>query len=360
MLPIKTEDLETPALLVDMDILESNIGMLANFMSDKPAKLRPHYKTFKCPALAHKLIDAGAKGITCSKLSEAETLVQAGIKDVLIANQIVEPTKMYRLMGLAKSNSKITVAVDDLANVDDLCVAASNTAATLYCLVEVDVGMHRCGVQTADEVLALAKKISQSKGLVFEGLQAYEGNLILTKEVAPRKKGVEAMIEKITGIKRLLEQNNLPVKEISGGGSSTYFLTGDNTIWTEIQAGTYVFMDDAYSKIDGLPFKKSLTVLSTIMHKRRGMAVADMGLKTCTTELGQPSIKSLPHIQLFEGLNEEHAIICDVKDELTYKQKIEFYPSHCCTTVNLHDTFYCVRNGLVETTWPITGRGKSQ
>ena len=357
---IKIQDLETPALLLDMDILESNIKILADFMKDKSARLRPHYKTFKCPALSHKLIDAGAKGITCSKLSEAETLVQAGIKDVLIANQVVEPTKIYRLMGLAKSGSKITVAVDNLDNVDDLSDAASKTGATLYCLVEVDVGMHRCGVQTKDEVLALAKKISHSKGLVFEGLQAYEGNVILTKEVALRKKGVEAMIQKITGIKELLEQNGLPVKEISGGGSSTYFLTGNNTIWTEIQAGTYVFMDLTYGSVDGLAFNKSLTILSTVMHKRKGMAVADMGLKTCTTELGQPAIKGFPDMQLFEGLNEEHAIISDEKDELSYKQKIEFFPSHCCTTVNLHETFYCVRNGFVETTWPISGRGKSQ
>jgi D-serine deaminase-like pyridoxal phosphate-dependent protein len=360
MFNISKDQIETPALLLDLDVFESNIKIMSDFMNSKSASLRPHFKTFKCPPIAQRLIASGAKGITCSKLSEAETLVASGIRDVLIANQIVDPVKIYKLAGLAKGEAKITVAVDNPENIEDLSKATVLLGSTIYCLVEVDVGMGRCGVNTPGEVLSLAKKISGSKGLVFEGIQAYEGHVILNPNLEARRDGVNNMLTKVLGIKRFLEKHNISVNEISGGGSGTYFMTGNNTIWTEIQAGSYVFMDTTYSKLEGLEFKNALTILSTIIHKRPGIAVADLGLKTCTTESGQPSIKGYSHISLLKKLNEEHAIIEDEKNDLIYKQKIEFIPSHCCTTVNLHDNFYCIRNGILEAIWPITGRGKSQ
>ena len=354
---IAKEQCETPALLIDLDILERNIRVMADFMKDKRAKSRPHFKTHKCPAISHKQISAGAKGITCAKLGEAEVLVAAGIKDVLIANQVVEPGKIFRLAGIAHGDAKLTVAVDNIENITALSEAASKAGSTLYVLVEIDVGMKRCGVNTQQEALALASKIGESKGLVFEGIQAYEGHLQYIRDADARRQGVREMEKKVGGIKNFLEQHGIPVKEISGAGTGTYNITAENTIWTEIQAGSYIFLDNVYNKI-ALAFANSLTVLAAVIHKRPGYAVTDAGQKACSVDQGLPDIKGYPDLEIFRNLSEEHATIVDQKDELEFLQKIEYIPSHCCTTVNLHDSYYCVRNGLLESVWPISGRGK--
>lgn len=358
------EQIETPALLLDLDILEQNIKNMAEFMSGKTAELRPHYKSYKCPTISHKQVEAGAKGICCAKLSEAKTLVNAGIDDVLIANQIVDPKKIARLAGLANGSSKLTVAVDNSDNIKSLSNATLEFGSELYVLVEVNVGMERCGVNTPKEVFELAKAVETSKSLVFEGIQAYEGHLVYTTEEPHyteqyKREGVQEMIEKISNIKSFLEKKGIQINEISGGGTGTYYLTGDDTPWTEIQAGSYVLMDNVYNQYN-LSFDNSLTILTQIMHKRPGIAIADAGLKVCTTEQGLPTIKNYPQLEFRGTLSEEHGIIVDKEDKLEYLQKIEYTPSHCCTTVNLHDQYWCVRNGLLESVWPITGRGASK
>ncbi|HEB31608.1 MAG TPA: DSD1 family PLP-dependent enzyme [Spirochaetes bacterium] len=356
---IKREQIETPALVIDLDILERNISVMTDFMKDKRAKLRPHFKTYKCPAISHKQISAGAKGITCAKLGEAEVLVQSGIKDVLIANQIVDPVKIFRLAALADDEAKITVAVDDPDNILALSNAAAEIGSTVYVLVEIDVGMKRCGVNTPDEVFDLAGKIVDSKGLVFEGFQAYEGHLQNRPDIEDRRRGVKEMEEKVGEIKNVLEKRGIPVKEISGAGTGTYNITADNTIWTEIQAGSYIFSDAVYNKI-AVEFQNSLSVLTQVIHKRPGYAVTDAGMKVCTVDHGIPEIKNFTDLKIYGNLSEEHGTIIDEKDELEMLQKIEYIPGHCCTTVNLHDRYYCVRKGLLEAVWPILGRGKSR
>jgi D-serine deaminase-like pyridoxal phosphate-dependent protein len=354
---ITKEQIETPCLLIDLDILESNIRTMTEFFSDKKAKLKPHFKTFKCITIAHKLIKAGAKGISCAKLGEAETLVNSGIRDVLIANQIVDRDKVFRLAGLAHGDSKVSVAVDNEENIHRLSEAASMLGSTIYVLVEVDVGMKRCGVNSAEEVLRLVNLISGSKGLVFEGIQAYEGHLVHIPEYQKRLDGTKDVIEKITSVKKFLEKAGVRINEISGGGTGTYNMTGDNTIWTEIQAGSFVFMDTDYNSLS-LPFKNALTVLAQVIHKRLGFAVTDAGLKVCSPDGGVSLVKGHPDSRLV--LNEEHGNITDERDELKYLQKIEYIPSHCCSTVNLHDQYYCVRNNMLEAIWPISARGKSK
>jgi D-serine deaminase-like pyridoxal phosphate-dependent protein len=357
MKTIIKEKIETPALLVDLDILEKNISIMAKYFKDKKARLKPHFKTFKCPTIAHKIIDAGAKGISCAKLGEAEILINSGIKDVLIANQIVDKQKIFRLAGLANGDSKVTVVVDNEENIYDLSEAASAFGSIIHVLVEVDVGMKRCGVNSAEEVLKLVKVISGSKGLVFEGIQAYEGQLVHIPEYQKRLDGMSEIIEKITNIKSDIEKEGFEIKEISGGGTGTYAITGNNTIWTEIQAGSYVFMDTDLNRL-GLQFKNALTVLATIIHKSPGYVVTDAGLKVCSPDGGLSQVKDHPGAKL--TLNEEHGIINDEKDEFDYLQKIEYIPSHCCSTVNLHDEYYCVRNNYLESVWPISARGKSK
>jgi D-serine deaminase-like pyridoxal phosphate-dependent protein len=362
---MKKESIETPALLVDLDVLEDNIRLMSEFFRDRRAKLRPHFKTAKCPNIAHLQLASGAKGITCAKVGEAEVLVNAGVKDILVANQVVDPDKIYRLACMARGGAKIAVAVDRLENVDSLSAVARKVGAVLHVLVEVDVGMNRCGVNTEREALDLARRIVSAEGLEFEGIQAYEGHLVydtaqptrLTDAV--KREGVRKMEQKVGGIKRCLERSGIPVNEISGGGTGTYHITGDGTIWTEIQAGSYVFMDNVYSRA-GLPFGNSLSILTTVIHKRPGAAVTDAGLKVCSVDHGPPTIKDRPGLAIAGGLSEEHGRVLDERDELRYLQKIEYIPSHCCTTVNLHDRLYCVRRGMLEAVWPISGRGRSR
>jgi len=358
------EDIETPALILDLDVLEDNIRIMADFFKGRNARLRPHFKTCKCPNIAHLQLEAGAKGITCAKVGEAEVLVDAGIRDILVANQVVDPDKIYRLACMARGGAKITVAVDRAENIESLSAVTRKVGAMLHVLVEIDVGMNRCGVNTEEEALDLAQRIGRAAGLVFKGIQAYEGHLVYdthqptTLTDAVKRQGVRTMEEKVGRIKNYLESHGIPVKEISGGGTGTHHITGDHTVWTEIQAGSYVFMDNVYSR-GSLPFGNSLSILTTVIHKRPGVAITDAGLKVCTTEQGPPSIKGRAELRI-AGLSEEHGRITDPQDELEYMQKIEYIPSHCCTTANLHDQYYCVRKARLEAVWPISGRGKSR
>ncbi|MCL2060117.1 MAG: DSD1 family PLP-dependent enzyme [Oscillospiraceae bacterium] len=353
---IKTQALETPALIIEMDALESNIRMMSEFFKDKKAKLRPHFKTHKSPEIARMQVAAGAKGLTCAKLGEAEVLVGAGIKDILIANQIVDKGKLNRLAGLARF-AKMGVCADNADNIADLSKAAQYYGSTLHVLVEINVGMERCGVNTKEEVKYLAKLINSSDGLVFEGFQAYAGQLSHNLDKPERVSGVGDAVAKVGAIKKYLEDDGIAVAQISGAGTGTYNITGDNTIWTEIQAGSYVFMDTDYEQL-GLDFMKSLTVLATVIHKRPGAAITDAGQKSCCITVGPPAIAGYPG--LFATLSEEHGKIIDAEDLLEYQQRVEYLPSHCCTTVNLHDRYYCVRDGALEAVWNIAGRGKTQ
>jgi len=346
--------IETPALIIDMDALETNINKMSEYFADKKARLRPHFKTHKSPAIAKMQIAAGAKGLTCAKLGEAEVLAAAGIEDILIANQIVVTEKICRLAGLART-ARMSVCVDNAENVAELSKIAQAYGSTLHVLIEIDVGMQRCGLNTKEEVFALAKQINESEGLVFEGFQAYAGQLSHNPDMGERVSGVKEAIDKVSSIKDYVEGKGLPVKEISGAGTGTHNITGDNTIWTEIQAGSYVFMDTDYSLL-GLGFKESLSILTTVIHKRPGAAITDAGQKACCMTVGLPAIKG--HPGLFASLSEEHGRIDDAKNELKYLERIEYIPSHCCTTANLHDYYYCVRNGLWEATWPVAARGK--
>lgn len=358
MKKIPISQIETPALLLDMDALEGNIRAMGEFFNGKTAKLRPHFKTDKCPRISHMQIEAGAKGITCSKLGEAEILAASGIRDILIANQIVAPEKLLRVAGLIRSGVHITICADNAENIRDISAAAKARGINIPVYIEVDVGMGRCGVQTAGEALGLARLIrDEAEGVEFAGIQAYEGHLSHMPSEADRRDGVRAMIGKIAEAKDLLEKDGFKVGEISGGGTGTYNITGDNTIWTEIQAGSYLFMDLEYGKL-GLKFSQALTVLTTVIHKRDGYAVTDAGVKTCGIDQGLPEVKGYPDITVV--LNEEHGKLKDTRNALSLGQKIEYLPGHCCSTVNLNDEYFCVRDGYLEAVWPIAGRGKSR
>lgn len=358
----KTE-LDTPALLIDLDKFEANIQTMAAYFTTVNAMLRPHVKTHKTPIIAHKQIAAGAIGVTCAKLGEAEAVIHAGIRDVLIANQIVSTQKIARLINLAK-HSEIMVAVDSAQNVQAISEAASAKGANVRMLVEVNIGMDRCGVEPGKPTLALADLIRQSPNVSFEGLMGYEGHTVTRTDRAERNAAARAAMQLLVDAKYYLEKHDVAVSIMSGGGTGTFDITGSIPEITEVQAGSYVFMDSTYRNVEGVGerFECSLSVLATVVSRPAlNRVIVDTGLKVLAKEFGIPQPIGIEGVEM-TGLSEEHGKM-QVSDEnvsLHPGDKLEIQPSHCCTTVNLHDRYYGIRNDIVESVWEIAARGKAQ
>ena len=362
LLGIPKEEIDTPALLLDLDVLEANIKRIADFFTPLPAHLRPHIKTHKCPRIAKMQIASGAKGITCATLAEAEVMAaslagQAGIKDILIANQIVGEKKIHRLVQLARTAQPI-VAVDDGENVSCLSKEANRFGVEIGSLVEVDVGMGRCGVEP-EVAAALAERIADSPGLKFSGLMGYEGHTVFIEDLAERKAAAEAAMRLLSKAKQEVEKAGLEVEIVSAGGTGTYSITGKFPGVTEVQAGSYATMDAKYKKI--VPeFDCALTLLATIISRPRpNVAITDCGMKAITHEFGLPEVLALPGAKVVK-LSEEHGKLqlSSKARSLKVGQKISLLPTHGCTTINLHHQFHCLRQGKVESIWPIAARAR--
>jgi D-serine deaminase-like pyridoxal phosphate-dependent protein len=355
------QELDTPALLLDLDAFERNIQTMADFFATKPTALRPHAKTHKCPQVALRQLEAGAIGITCAKVSEAEVMVRSGVKDILIANQVVGAIKINRLTELAQ-HCDLMVAVDDPANVDELSQACSAKGVPLRVLVEVDIGMGRCGVSPGQTVLKLARQVDRAPQLRFAGLLAYEGHLVSIKDPQERARKVNAAFAPLQETAELLARAELPAQIVSGGGTGTYDVTGTCPPVTEIEAGSYVFMDSTY--LESRPeFEAALTILSTITSRPSpGRVIVDVGKKSLTTEFGLPQVHDVEGLQL-QGLSEEHgrlAVTGPTGGQVRPGDKIRILPSHCCTTVNLYDALHVIQDGVLVDVWSIAARGCSQ
>lgn len=355
------QELDTPALLLDLDAFERNIQTMSAFFADKPTALRPHAKTHKCPHVALRQLEAGAIGITCAKVSEAEVMAQAGVTDILIANQVIGPIKIARLTELA-GHCDMMVAVDDVNNVQELSEACSAKTVSLRVLIEVDVGMGRCGVQPGKATQELARHVAQAPNLRFAGLLAYEGHLVSIVDPDEKAQKVKQAFAPLLDTCQRLAQMGLPVEIVSAGGTGTYDVTGTCKPVTEIEAGSYVFMDSSYRQVRP-EFETALTVLVTIIsrptHQR---AIVDAGKKSLTTEFGLPEVYDVDGLQL-RSLSEEHgalAITGSDGRQCRPGDKILILPSHCCTTVNLYDVLHVFRDGIVVDVWPIAGRGCAQ
>ncbi|HUK76068.1 MAG TPA: DSD1 family PLP-dependent enzyme [Thermoleophilia bacterium] len=354
------DQIDTPALLLDRDKLEHNIAAMAAFAAGGPAKLRPHSKTHKCVEIARLQLAAGATGITCAKVGEAEALAEGGISDILIANQVVGPIKIARLVELAR-RCTVTIAVDDAGNVVQLAAAAAQAGVVVRCYVEVDVGMARCGVPDGAAALALARLVSAEPGLVFAGLQTYEGHLQNVVPLTERVARAEHDMAGARAAKEAVEAGGLAVGEVSGGGTGTHMVTGRLPWMTELQCGSYATMDAQYRAVGGADFDNALTVLTTVISRPRpDRAVIDAGLKGVTPEFGEPTV-------LVEGaswldFSEEHGelALTGAAQRLRIGDKIELVPRHGCTTVNLYDQFHVLRDGRLVDVWRVAGRGRSQ
>lgn len=358
----KTE-LDTPTLLIDLDVMERNIDTMAKFFKKLPSDLRPHEKTHKCPTIAHKQLEVGAIGITCAKLGEAEAMVDAGISNVLIANQVVGEPKVTRLVNLAKK-SDVIVAVDNPENVEHLASSARSKGVKLNVLIEVDVGNNRCGTDPGKPTLELARVVSRHPSLRLRGLLGYEGFCQNIRSLKERTEEAQGAMEKLISTRDFLDDKRFNMDIISAGGTGTHMITGRYPGVTEVEAGSYVFMDATYRMVEGLEaYDYALTVLTTITSlPRPSVAVCDAGLKAVTIEPNRP----LPLIKgaenaTYERPSEEHGRLKIEPDaSLRIGDKIELVVPHCCTNTNLYDSFHCMRDDELEAVWKITARGRSQ
>jgi len=358
-------ELDTPALLLDLPTMENNLRRMADFFQNSEVKLRPHVKLHKAtPALAHKQLDAGAIGLTCAKLAEAEVLAAAGIKDILIANQIVGARKIQRLVNLA-GYTDVIVAVDDFDNVRQLSEAAVARGVKLRVLVEVDIGNGRCGVEPCGPALELSRAVARSPGLLFMGLMGYDGHLTFQVESHDRERLAIEANSLLVETRSYIESAGLEVPIVSAGGTFTYKYVSQIEGITEIQAGTYLLMDTAFREKGVTEFDCTLTVLSTVISRpnrpdARDLAVIDVGRKSIELFYGYPEVK-YPEGAVLYSMPQEHSRLRldgNARD-LKPGDKVELWVRDANGTINLYDKFYALRNDIVEAVWEIPGRGKA-
>lgn len=351
---MKIYELETPCLIVDKNVFENNSKIMMDAIKNSRAGLRPHFKSHKCTSVSKFQLENGAIGLTCAKLSEAEAIFNANIKcNVLIANQIVEKSKILRLANLCKNND-IIVCVDSIENVLQIQSTLEKVGSKLGVLIEFDIGMERCGVTTKEEFYALYKVIKECKNLEFLGIQAYAGHN--SHEVSDKlrteivNKNNEVLLELIS----YLNNNGVEIKIVSGASTGTCFDKMNEGIYNEIQAGSYLFLDDCYNKMK-IPFKNSLFVLTTVVSKRDNLTVVDAGVKTVGIDQGLPSVKGATYDKIVAS--EEHFQIHNLSKEYKLQDKLLLIPGHCCSTNNLHDKLYFVDGDEVLLSYDIDGRG---
>ncbi len=356
------EALDTPVLLVDLPTMESNIQRMADTIIHKAGvNWRPHTKGIKSPAIAHKLLEAGAMGVTCAKLGEAEVMAAAGIKDILVANQIVGPQKITRLVNLRK-HADVIVAVDNEQNVRDLDQAAQEKGVCLRLVIEVNTGMNRAGVEPGEPTLALAKKIAACPGLQFSGLMTWESPALRITDPDEKRRVVTETLTLLTDTAHLCRTNNLPVEIVSCGGTGTYWISAFHPGITEIQAGGGIFCDRNYHHNFGVDHPYALTVYATVTSRPNPTRIIiDAGRKTTSVETASPEPVGLDNVASI-GLSAEHGKIelSQPSDTPHVGDRLELIVGYADVTVALHDALYGIRNGIIETVWPLLGRGRLQ
>jgi len=357
------EEVDTPALLLDLDAFDYNLTHLSQSLRGSSVRVRPHSKSHKCPAIALRQIAHGAVGVCCQKVSEAEAMVRGGVGDVLIANEVVGMRKLARLAELAQG-ARISVCVDDAGNIADLDRAARAAGVKLDVLVEVNVGANRCGVEPGEPTLALARAIVQAGGLRFAGVHAYHGAAQHLRTPQERSDAISDAVANVQRTVALLEHNGLRAEIVTGAGTGTYLLEAASRVYNEIQPGSYVFMDADYGRNlgdDGQPvreFRHSLFILTTVMsHPTPARAVVDVGLKAHSVDSGMPTMVDVPGARYLKASDEHGVIELSGPGKLALGQKLRLIPGHCDPTVNLYDWLVCYRGERVEDIWPISARG---
>lgn len=345
---MRIAEIETPALVVNLDLMEGNLKKMADFFERRCCKARPHFKNHKTPALARKQIDYGAIGMTCATLREAEILVESGITSVLIANEIASEIKLERLSELA-GQASVMVAVDNECVLAEMARVQRNHKTQFEVVADINIGLNRCGVPPGEAAVALAKGAT-GHGLKVRGIMGYDGHLQSEPPSTERDEMVRKGCRVLAETAALIEDAGIPVEIVSTGGTGTYSISGACPGITEVQVGSYLLMDTRYMKL-GAPFCRALTVLATVISKRDGChAVLDSGVKSISSERGLPELKGVEGAKL-TALHAEHALI-DLETESAARievgDRLELWVQYSDATMNLHSRMYGVRNGEVE------------
>ena len=344
-------ELPTPALVIDVDAMRDNIATMAAWNRDHVA-VRPHFKTHKCIEIAREQISAGAIGITCATVWEARALVNAGLDEILIANEVVGPAKLSVLGELAQE-ARITVAVDDADNATALAEVARSGGAELGAIVEVDVGLHRGGVRSAEEAVRLARHLDTLGGLRLRGVMGYEGHVVTEPDPLVRRRRAAVAMDELAGFVDALRDDGHTVEIVSAGGTNTYDMTGADPRITELQAGTYVVMDGAYAPL-APAFRPALKIMATVVSRQGATAVLDCGTKCLAVDAALPT----PPIGSVREVHEEHTLL-DVADgePPALGDVLELTVGYCGGTINLHDVYFVASGEEIVDIWHIRGRG---
>jgi D-serine deaminase-like pyridoxal phosphate-dependent protein len=347
------DELTTPALLLDLAAAERNIARMADRLGSLPAGIRPHYKAHKSPDLAMRQMAAGAVGMSAATVWEAAALVDAGITDVFLVNEVADPVKMVALAALARV-ATIRVAVDDAGNARLLSDAAIAAQATFGVLVELDTGMGRCGVASPEAAVALAHDVVARPGLRFDGLTGYEGHCSLIADRGERRRQQRASMEALVAAADVLVDAGLPVSILSAGGTATWEWTAADPRITEIQAGTYVLMDSEYGRMSQ-EFEHSLFVQATVISRSPGRIVVDAGSKSVGDGMAATIVGAdAAPIRV----DEEHGIFSEGSGAaLVVGDRVALIPGYAPATVNLYDAYHVVADDVVVDIWPIVPRG---
>jgi D-serine deaminase-like pyridoxal phosphate-dependent protein len=363
---MKLHELDTPVLLVDLDALERNIARMRDLTAAAGIACRPHAKAHKTPVIAQMQREAGAVGVCCAKLGEAEVLAASGVDDILITTPVIGASKLGRLMHIA-NQATIAVVVDDAENVAEIARAAHTAGVRTDVVIEVDVGQHRCGVQPGEPAVGLAQAIAGQRWLNLRGLQGYQGSIQMVASFAERRAATRAAHALLAETAEAVRRAGIPVSVLTGGGSGTSVIDAAEHGLTEVQPGGYIFMDSRYRKIewdtgDTVPFEQALSLLAGVVSRPAAdRAIVDMGLKAVSSDGGIPVPVDVPGATFAFG-GEEHGQLSwnGARCPLALGDKVRFHPTHCDTTVNLHDQYIVHRGDEVVDVWPIPARGRVQ
>jgi 3-hydroxy-D-aspartate aldolase len=358
------DEVDTPALIIDLDAFERNLERLPRRIEGRKVRLRPHAKTHKCPVIALQQMARGAVGVCVQKVGEAEAMVYGGVPDVLVTNEIVGRQKLRRLMALAHI-ARVGVCADDDGQVDALDAAAGEAGIKMPVYVEVNMGGNRCGVEPGEPALDLARRVADRPNLTFAGLQAYHGSAQHLRQWEERRAAIAQAADKAGHTRDLLEHNGIACPVVTGAGTGTFEFETGSGVYTELQCGSYIFMDADYGRnLDpgGAPttaFEPSLFVWATVMSRpTQERAIVDAGLKALAFDSGPPTVWDEP-AAIYERASDEHGrlAVSAATNRLYIGDKIRLIPGHCDPTVNLYDWYVGIRNNRVEALWPITARG---
>lgn len=358
------DSLDTPSMVVDLDQMEANIKKLMDSLLPTGVNIRPHLKTTKSAILARRLVAAGAKGGCVAKLSEAEAIAAAGFDDLLITCVIVGPAKVRRLVDLFRAHPGIRIVVDSKEGataIDDALGAAPDLPDPITTLVDLDVGLHRTGVAPGEPALELARHVASLRNLRLVGVQGYEGHLQHLHDREDRRRRCLESMATLTGTAEALRRDGHDIQVVTTGGTGTAEFCVTVPGVTELQPGSFIFMDTDYRDAVGTFYSNSLTVLSTVISRQGDRVVTiDSGLKSLTTDSGLAECRD-PRYR-YGVLGDEHGSLAwdEGTPDIAIGDRVHMIPSHIDPTINLHDVYYAYRNGVVEEIWPVDSRGKVQ